>query len=126
VSPDHALLLEGVLVPAGRLVDGATIARDDGHAVVTYLHVELDRHDIILAENCPAESYLDAGNRAAFENGGGAIQLHPDFTQHLWDADACAPLVLAGPRLAAIRRRLLARAAAPNLRHPSAARAERA
>jgi hypothetical protein len=33
---------------------------------VTYWHVELERHDILLADGMPAESYLDTGNRAAF------------------------------------------------------------
>jgi hypothetical protein len=39
--------------------------------VADYVHVELDRHDILLAEGLPAESYLDTGNRAAFGTQGG-------------------------------------------------------
>jgi hypothetical protein len=36
---------------------------------VTYYHVELATHDVILADGLPCESYLDTGNRAAFEGG---------------------------------------------------------
>jgi hypothetical protein len=36
---------------------------------VTYWHVELDRHAVLLAEGMPAESYLDCGDRAAFVDG---------------------------------------------------------
>jgi hypothetical protein len=37
---------------------------------VTYFHVELPRHDVVLAEGAAAESYLDTGNRSAFANAG--------------------------------------------------------
>jgi hypothetical protein len=37
---------------------------------LTYHHVELAAHDVILAEGLPCESYLDTGNRAAFAEGG--------------------------------------------------------
>jgi hypothetical protein len=68
VSPDHALFLEGVLVPARLLVNGATICRDDTCRSVTYFHIELESHDILLAEGMAAESYLDTGNRGMFDN----------------------------------------------------------
>ncbi len=40
------------------LINGTTITREPVVAV-TYWHVELDAHDILLAEGLPAESYLD-------------------------------------------------------------------
>jgi hypothetical protein len=70
LSPDHAVLRNGALVPARLLVNGASIQRDTGCCAVTYYHVELDAHDLLLAENLPAESYLDTGNRGWFENAG--------------------------------------------------------
>jgi hypothetical protein len=79
VSPDHAVAFDGMLIAAKLLVNGATIAVDTVCREVTYFHVELDSHDIILAEGLAAESYLDTGNRAMFENGGQAMVLHPDF-----------------------------------------------
>ena len=74
-------------------------------------HVELPRHDLILAEGLATESYLDTGNRPAFA-GGRCVELHPDFANGVWRREGCAPLLLRGPRLQAERRRLLARAIA--------------
>jgi len=99
LSPDHAVWHEGALVPAHRLIDGAAIAQVACDAV-TYWHVELDRHDLLLAEGLACESFLDTGQREAFANGGPVAALHPDFAQRLWDADACAPLHLARRRAA--------------------------
>ena len=39
---------------------------------MTYYHVELSTHDVILAEGLATESYLDTGNRAAFESAAAA------------------------------------------------------
>jgi hypothetical protein len=79
---------------------------------VIYHHVELDRHDVLLAEAMPAESYLDTGNRGAFGNAGTAVHLHPDFAPKSWRRDACAPLVTDGAQLHAVRRQLHDRAIA--------------
>jgi hypothetical protein len=83
---------------------------------VTYHHVELPRHDVLLAEGLPAESYLDTGTRQNFANADSVTQLHADFHPHPscaslnWEAKGYAPLVLIGPRVEAIRRRLDQRA----------------
>jgi len=115
LSPDHALSLPAagggavnVLIPVRYLINGATIAQETV-AEVHYFHIELARHDILLAENLAAESYLDTGNRAQFENGAAHRSLHPDFSALTW-ANACAPLCLEGPAVSAARRRLVARA----------------
>jgi V8-like Glu-specific endopeptidase len=105
LSPDHALFLDGVLIPVRHLVDGDAVARIAATSVA-YWHVELARHDVLLAEGLPCESFLDTGNRASFANGGAAVRLHADFAQRQWDADACAPVLLAGGRLRALRDRL--------------------
>jgi hypothetical protein len=93
VSPDHAMFVGGVLIPARFLINGASIIQETKCRDVAYFHVELDRHDILLAEGTPTESYLDTGNRALFENGGQALLLHPDFTdsQHAREAGSCVP-----------------------------------
>ncbi|CAM3761074.1 Hint domain-containing protein [Bordetella tumulicola] len=68
VSPGHHMYFDGKLIPALLLVNGKTITQDFSLRAFEYFHVELDRFDIILAEGAAAESYVDAGNRSAFQN----------------------------------------------------------
>jgi hypothetical protein len=49
-------------VPIRHLINGVTIVREPA-APVTYYHVELPEHAILLADGLPAESYLDTGSR---------------------------------------------------------------
>ncbi len=120
VSPGHALcldLLGEVLVPAATLVNGTTITREDVDSV-TYWHVELDSHDVLLAENTGAESYLDVGNRAFFAQGAvvdfdATPDLMPDAAPDAGGrADFCRPLHGDGPLLDVARAQLRHRAAA--------------
>ena len=104
LSPDHAVFAERVLIPVKYLINGGTVVREHVDSV-HYFHVELDRHDILLAEGLPTESYLDTGNRAQFADGAAHITLHPDFALLSWD-DACAPLCTEGRALAAVRQGL--------------------
>ena len=121
VSPDHAILLDGVLILARQLVNGVSIVRDMQCQAVTYYHVELETHDILLAEALPAESYLDTGNRGLFENGGVPLILHPDMDgaqlQRL--AGSCRPFVSDAARVEPIWRSLADRASRLGL-HPAA------
>lgn len=110
VSPGHAIYVDGVLVPAGELVNDATIFQEEVEHV-RYFHIELDSHDVLLAEGLPCESYLDDGNRASAVNATEFVQLYGRLDPKSWD-DACAPLVAGGPQLVAIQQRLNARAEA--------------
>jgi len=105
VSPDHCLLLDGALVPARLLVDGAGITVEASLAEVTYLHVELEGHAVLLAEGAAAESWLDAGNRPWFANADVALMAvaGPLDSCATEEATPCVPVLLGGPRLAAIR-----------------------
>jgi hypothetical protein len=105
LSPDHAVFAEGVLIPVRCLINGASIVQEDV-VTVTYYHVALPAHGVLYAEDLACESYLDTGNRSAFENSGGATALHPDFGRDIREARGYADLVTAGPRLDALRRRL--------------------
>ncbi|HET9018516.1 MAG TPA: Hint domain-containing protein [Acetobacteraceae bacterium] len=111
VSPDHALAVDGLLIPAHKLVNGATIRQDDELPAVTYVHVELDRHDLLLAEGLPAESYLDTGNRGQFADGTiPRLEDPEEAALRIFAEHGCAPLVLRGPLVEAVQARLRARA----------------
>src|SRR5215213_3438471 len=78
VSPDHALLVDAILVNAGALVNGVTITRaSDVPQTFTYYHVELPDHSLILAENTPAETFIDNVERRAFDNWAEHETLYP-------------------------------------------------
>jgi hypothetical protein len=79
LSPDHAVLVEDVLVNAGALVNGTSILRETVvPRVFVYYHVELDDHSLILAENTPAETFVDNVDRLHFDNWDEHEALYPD------------------------------------------------
>jgi len=116
LSPDHCVFVEGKLIPAKLLINGMTIIQRRDVRSVHYVHVELDRHAVLLAEGLPAESYLDTGNRAYFSNSGLALVLHPEFHVNAglkrWEADACAPFAIDPDVVEPVWRMLAARAEA--------------
>ncbi len=61
LSPGHAILVDGILAHAGALVNGVSILHEkDMPLLFSYYHVELDAHELVMAENTPAESFLEA------------------------------------------------------------------
>lgn len=111
LSPDHAMLLEGHLIPIRLLVNGMTVAYETACRAVTYFHVELESHDILIAENLPAESYLDTGNRLMFD--GPSMILHPSFLgndQARREAKSCRPFLEEAARVNVLWRALAKRA----------------
>ncbi len=109
LSPDHAILLEGALIPVRYLLNGATIVQEEW-SEVRYFHVELERHAVLLAEGMPAESYLDTGNRGRYGDGVTTLLALPSHALSVWREQGCAPLVTDGPVLARAQTRLAKRA----------------
>jgi autotransporter passenger strand-loop-strand repeat protein len=110
VSPLHAMFLEGVLVPASALVNGASIVQLEAVEQVEYFYIELDTHDVILAEAAPSETFADDDSRGMFYNAAEYRLLYPDRPRAL--VRFCAPRVEDGAALEAVRLRLAARAQA--------------
>src|SRR6185312_6536272 len=98
VSPPHCVFMDGKLIPAKLLVNDMTIVREREATFVSYYHIELEQHAVLIAEGIEAESYLDTGNRAFFANAGLAMVTHPEFHINAglrcWEEDACAPLAV--------------------------------
>jgi hypothetical protein len=70
LSPWHMLYLNGVLVPVSTLSNGRTIAAaSPATDRLEYFHVELDEHEVLLADGAPCESLLvSAQRRRQFDN----------------------------------------------------------
>ncbi|MCQ8279625.1 Hint domain-containing protein [Acetobacteraceae bacterium KSS8] len=112
VTPEHCLHLDGVLIPVRMLVNGGSIVAETAIGTYDYFHVELDRHEILLAQGAGAESYLDTGNRTNFRNNA-VSALVADFanpTARNWSESAAAPLAVERATVEPIWTRLAARA----------------
>jgi hypothetical protein len=101
LSPDHSVFFDDVLIPIKHLINGDTVVQEP-IGTISYYHIELGEHDVLLADGMPVESYLEDGARSAFNNNGEAVALQPDFGRRRWEAFGCAPLVVTGPKLAAV------------------------
>lgn len=67
VTQAHALYFDGVLVPAGCLVNGTTVALDDAREcdILEFYHIKLANHDVIDAEGALCETLLEVNENAA-------------------------------------------------------------
>jgi autotransporter passenger strand-loop-strand repeat protein len=119
LSPEHCLVISGRCIPVKYLVNGGSIAREFPTEPFEYYHVELENHGILIAEGAAAESYLDTGNRASFDNADMPRLLHPTFevnaSSDRWTTDACAPLASVPDEVAPVWEALAERSAALGL-----------
>ncbi len=116
VSPRHAFWFDGVLITANALVNGGSIRKLHTSESVTYFHVELATHDVILAEGALAESFLNDDNRVMFQNADSFHELYPDVGPEA--AEYCAPRLEIGEVAEAMQRKLAARALSLGLAPP--------
>jgi hypothetical protein len=102
VTKAHALYLDDVLIPVEFLVNHRTIVWDDRAQEIEIYHVELESHDVLLANGAPAESYRDDSNRWLFQNANSGWGLPPQAPY--------APVLTGGPIVDGAWMRLLERA----------------
>ncbi len=103
VTSWHCLYLDGLLVPAGNLVNGTTIAAyaADEFDELEYFHVKLERHDVIYAEGAACETLLSVGESAS-----NFAEYYRRYGQPEAEETPCAPLVCYEGRRGQIASRL--------------------
>ena len=112
ISPNHAMYFHdteagGVLIEARDLINGVSIVQAESVEQVEYFHIELETHDIIIAEGALAESYLDDDNRLMFHNANEYRVSDPAAVPMV--GRYCAPRLQDGFEVEAIRRRIAMR-----------------
>jgi hypothetical protein len=98
LSPDHAVYVGEVLIPVKHLINGGSIAQMSVERV-TYYHLELTQHNVLLAEGLPAESFLDTKDGSKYAKYPGSVTQYADFQILMWEAFGCAPLIVSGQKL---------------------------
>jgi hypothetical protein len=101
VTQGHAVLVDGLLIPAGKLVNGTTIALDaaDAHDTLEFFHIKLATHDVIFAEGAPCETLLKVDE--TMSNFADYLRKHGEQDVH---EAHCAPIIGNGRRSAMTRR----------------------
>ena len=108
ISPHHAMYFDGVLIEAKDLVNGVSVVQAEHVETVEYFHVELETHDVIIAEGAPSETFIDDDSRGMFHNAHEYRRLYPDAVPGL--APYCAPRYEDGYEVEAARHRIALRA----------------
>jgi O-antigen biosynthesis protein len=101
VSPLHAMVVDGCLVPAGALVNGVSVTQPAAPEVISYIHLELEEHNVIYAEGAASESFVDDDSRAMFQNAHTFAELYPAARPA--PAVYCLPRVEDGEELERLR-----------------------
>jgi len=113
VSPDHAMEVDGHLIPAKHLVNGSSIIQEVWCKRVRYFHLELEAHGLLLSEGTWSESYLDDDNRHVFNNAaltGLFLDFEAGRSKGEYDHLACLPVLRQGLKLDEIHGRIALRA----------------
>jgi hypothetical protein len=107
VSPLHNLFIDGALIPAAQLVNGTSVVTCHDMDPIAYYRIELPVHAVVLAEDMPAESYIDRGDRAMYLTG---TSRETGGLRKPGSSSCCAPIVASGPLVERVRARLAWRA----------------
>lgn len=112
VSPEHAMYVDDVLVPAKLLVNGDSIVQVGDFDRVEYFHLEFEEAQVITTNGAPSESYVETGNRRMFVNHDEFVALYGDASQ-AGERARRFYMIGGGSALDAIRGRLSAEASMP-------------
>ena len=122
ISPHHAMFFadmffadvffaedgaSGALIEARDLVNGKSIVQAEHADKVEYFHIELETHDVIIAEGALSETFIDDDSRGMFHN---AQEFHTLYPQpRLAPQQYCAPRLQDGYEVDAVRCRIALR-----------------
>jgi hypothetical protein len=114
ISPNHAMYFKdadvgGVLIEAKDLINGISIVQAERVEQLEYFHVELETHDVIVAEGAPSESFIDDDSRSMFHNAHEYRTLYPNAPPAV-SAQYCAPRLGDGYEVEAARQGIALRA----------------
>jgi len=98
LAPDHALYLDGTLYLARQLINRASILREPGMRIAEYWGVQLERHNVVLANNLAIESLL-AKSAAAYLPVAGTVERSGNDAQERALADLPAHVSMPLPWL---------------------------
>ncbi|GBQ57004.1 Hint domain-containing protein [Komagataeibacter swingsii] len=119
ITAEHCLFFDGRFIPARMLVNGRSIFYDHSIRSYDYHHIETEEHSVIMADGMLTESYLDTGNRRAFQQDGNVIRIGGKTCD--WAQDAAAPLGISQDFAEPIFRQIEARAIAAGYENVSGA-----
>jgi O-antigen biosynthesis protein len=110
------MFLNGLLIEAKDLINGVSIAQAERVDRVDYFHIELDSHDVILAEGAWSETFVDFDSRHVFQNAPEFALLHPEQIEQ--PMHYFAPRVEDGYELEKVRRLIAERYCSSKKDHP--------
>jgi hypothetical protein len=66
LTAEHALLIDGLLIPVGNLIDGTMITRHKARDFdeLEYFNIKVEGHDVICAEGAPVETLREVDESA--------------------------------------------------------------
>jgi hypothetical protein len=103
VSGEHALLIDGLLIPAGSLVNDTTITRHEALDVdeLEFFHIRLESHDAIYAEGAAVETIVNVDESAV-----NFAEYFRKYGVPETDETRCAPFASYGGRRGELKSRI--------------------